>query len=214
MNDVRQWIYGAIIGLLACIGMMLSIVYVSACGFTLTCNQAAPLIIRTSVPTLIPVEAPADLGSSDTSDVSGCLVAAQDLVGAWVTAGGSEADAFPFTDVNGQTCEATYANDIQHLFMDNSTWYPGQLGCTSCHNADQTDRNGGIDLSSHQAILDSGVLGDGNWESSRLHAVLVEQGFVPEGHSPDAEPLAPVLIYAGQQVQEPTTPEVTPTATP
>lgn len=214
MNDVRQWIFGAIIGLLACIGLMLSIVYVSACGFTVTCVQASPLVIRTPVPTLIPAAHTADLGSSGTSDFSGCLVSAQDLVGAWVTAGGSEAQAFPFTSVSGQSCEATYANDVQYLFVDNNIWSAGQLGCTSCHNADLTDRSGGIDLSSHQAIVDSGILGDGNWESSRLHAVLVDQGFVPEGHSSEAEPLAPVLIYAGQQVDEPVTPEVTPTATP
>ena len=54
MNDVRQWIFGAIIGLLACIGLMLSIVYVSACGFTLNCIRANPLVIRTPIPTLIP----------------------------------------------------------------------------------------------------------------------------------------------------------------
>lgn len=211
MNDVRQWIFGAIVGLLACIGLMLSIVYVSACGFTLNCVQAAPLIIRTPIPTLIPAVHAEDMGSSDTSDAAGCLVSAQDLVGAWAAAGGSETGSFSFSGASDQSCEATYANDVQHLFVDNNIWYAGQLGCTSCHNADLTDRSGGIDLSSHQAIVDSGILGDGNWESSRLHAVLVDQGFVPEGHSADVEPLAPVLIYAGGQVQEPA---VTPTATP
>jgi hypothetical protein len=222
MNDVRQWIFGAIIGLLACIGLMLSIVYVSACGFTLTCVQASPLVIRTPVPTLIPAQHTADLGSNDMSDFSGCLVSAQDLVGAWVTAGSPEAEAFPFTDVNGQTCEGTYANDVQHLFIENSTWYAGQLGCTSCHNAQLGERSAGLDLSSYEGILagskrsyegakGTDILGDGDWESSSLHAVLMEQGLVPEGHSPDAASVAPVLIYAGQHVEEPA---VTPTATP
>ena len=222
MNDVRQWIFGAIIGLLACIGLMLSIVYVSACGFTLTCVQAAPLVIRTPMPTLIPVEHTTDLGSSDTSEFSGCLVSAQDLVGAWVTAGSPEADAFPFTGVNGETCEATYANDVQHLFVDNSIWYAGQLGCSSCHNAELGDRSAGLDLSSYEGILagsnrsyegatGTNIFGNGDWEASALHAVLIEQGLVPEGHSPDVEPVAPVLIYAGQHAEEPA---VTPTATP
>ena len=222
MNDVRQWIFGAIVGLLACIGLMLGIVYVSACGFTLTCVQARPLVIRTPIPTLIPAEHVEDIGSNDTSDFAGCLVSAQDLVGAWVTAGSPEAEAFPFTGVNGETCEATFANDVQHLFVDNNVWYAGQLGCTSCHNAQLTERSAGLDLSSFEGVMagskrsyegatGTDILGDGDWESSALHEVLLVHGFVPDGHSPDAEPLAPVLIYAGQQIEEPA---VTPTATP
>jgi hypothetical protein len=160
---------------------------------------------------LIPVEHAEDIGSNDTSDLPGCLVAAQDLIGAWVTAGGPESESFPFTGVNGETCEGTYANDVQHLFVDNNVWYAGQLGCVSCHNADQPDRSGGLDLSSYQAITASNTLGNGDWESSTLYAVLFEQGLGPDRHVPEAEPFAPVLIYAGQQVVEA---EVTPTATP
>lgn len=223
MNDVRQWIFGAIIGLLACIGLMLSIVYVSACGFTVTCVQASPLIIRTPVPTLIPAEHTADLGSSDNgSEFSGCLVSAQDLVGAWVAAGSPETEAFPFTDVSGDTCEGTYANDVQHLFVDNNIWYAGQLGCTSCHNAQLGERSAGLDLSSFAGITSGSnrsyegargtdILGDGDWESSALHDIFLVHGFVPEGHSADGPPLAPVLVYAGQQSEELA---VTPTATP
>jgi hypothetical protein len=222
MNDVRQWIYGAIIGLLACIGLMLGIVYVSACGLTLTCNQALPLVIRTPIPTLIPAAHAEEIGSDDTPEFNQCLVSAQDLVGAWVAADSPESEPFPFTDVHGKPCEGTFANDVQHLFMDNNVWFAGQLGCASCHNADLTDRSGGLDLSSYEGVLAGSnrsyegasgttILSDGDWESSPLHAVLVDQGFGPEGHSPEAEPIAPVFIYAGQHVEE-TAP--TPTATP
>lgn len=222
MNDVRQWIYGAIIGLLACIGLMLSIVYVSSCGFTLTCVQANPLVIRTPIPTLIPAEHVEDIGSNDTSDFEACQVAAQDLVGAWVTAGSPESEPFPFTDVNGEPCQGTFANDIQHLFVDNSVWYAGQLGCTSCHNAQLGERSAGLDLASYQGVLagsrrsyegatGTDILGGGDWEASSLHAVLLEQGFGPDGHAPDGEPVAPVFIYAGQHLDAT---EATPTATP
>lgn len=222
MNDVRQWIFGAIIGLLACIGLMLSIVYVSACGLTLTCVQAAPLVVRTPIPTLIPAAHAQDIGSNDSTEFDQCLVAAQDLIGAWVAADSPESETFPFADVNGKPCNGTFSGDIQHLFVDNSVWFPGQLGCASCHNADLTERSGGLDLSSYAGVLAGSkrssegasgatILGDGDWQSSSLHAVLMDQGFVPEGHSPDAEPLAPVLIYAGQHVEE-TVP--TPTTTP
>lgn len=215
MNDVRQWIYGAIIGLLACIGLMLSIVYVSSCGFTLTCVQANPLVIRTPIPTLIPAEHAEDIGSNEMPDFDACQVAAQDLVGAWVTAGSPESEPFPFTDIHGETCEGTFANDVQYLLVDNNIWYAGQLGCTSCHNAQLGDRSAGLDLSSYAGITagatGTDILSGGNWEASSLHAVLLEQGLGPDGHVPDGEPVPLVFIYAGQQSDEPA---VTPTATP
>jgi mono/diheme cytochrome c family protein len=59
MNDVRKWIFGAFLGLFLIVGLMLSIAYVSSCGLTFTCNQAAPKVERTSVPTLVPATLPA-----------------------------------------------------------------------------------------------------------------------------------------------------------
>ena len=58
-DDTRRWIYGTIVAFLLFIASWLSFVYISACGFTLTCIQAAPLVIRTPIPTLIPVKLPA-----------------------------------------------------------------------------------------------------------------------------------------------------------
>lgn len=57
-DDVRRIIYGTIIGFFLVILSWLSIIYISACGLTLTCVQAAPLVIRTPIPTLIPVQLP------------------------------------------------------------------------------------------------------------------------------------------------------------
>jgi len=54
------------------------------------------------------------------------------------------------------------------------------------------------------------ILGGGNWESSALHKVLVDQGFAPEGHSADNQPVS-LVIYAGQATAEAT---VTATPTP
>lgn len=215
MNDVRQWIFGAILGLLACIGLMLGIVYVSSCGFTMNCVRGDPLVVRTPIPTLIPASHDSEPGGEEMPEFSGCLVSGADLIGAWVTSGSSETEPFPFTGVDGTACQGTYADDIQHLFVDNNVWYEGQLGCTSCHNADLTDRSGGLDLSSHQGVLagaqNKNILGDGNWENSILHDVLLVHGLVPEGHSPDVEPHAQIFIYAGQQAEST---EATPTATP
>lgn len=220
-DDVRRVIYGTLTGFLLIVVTWLGVVYVSACGFTLTCTQASPLVVRTPVPTLIPVSH-SNVKNVQVSEAPECLVSAADLIGAWVNAGSPETEAFPFSDANGQSCEGTYAADIQHLFVENSTWYEGQLGCVSCHNADLTDRSAGLDLSSYQGILSGSnrsyegakgndILGGGKWNASKLHDVLLVQGLGPSGHSPDLDPVSPVYIYAGQHVEEADT---TPTATP
>jgi hypothetical protein len=216
-DDTRGLIYGTIVVFLVGVLAWLAIVYISACGFTLNCIQGAPLIVRTPIPTLIPLEH--SQGQAETpaanAEFNKCRVTATDLIGAWVAAGHSETEAFPFTDLNGQNCEATY-EDIQPLLRENSLWFPGSLGCISCHNADLTDRSGGLDLSTYEAMTSgTDIFSDGNWESSLLHEMLVNQGLTAQGHSPDVETRNPIL-YAGQAVSEgeaegTPTPEATPT---
>ena len=209
-DDTRGLIYGTIALFLVGLVIWLSFIFVSACGFTLNCIQGAPLVVRTPIPTLIPREQPIGQPQSEPVEFNSCQVAATDLIGAWVDAGHTETETFPFTDLNGQECEATY-EDIQPLLRENSVWYPGSLGCTSCHNADLTDRSGGLDLSTYEAISlgsrrvaestspGTDIFGDGNWEDSLLHETLVEMGLSAQGHSPDVEPRIPIL-YVGQPV--------------
>jgi hypothetical protein len=221
-NDVRRMIYVTLVAFLLFLVFWFSIVYISACGFTLTCNQGAPLVIRTPISTLIPAPSPASPAQGGATEFNKCKVAAADLVGAWVSTGHSDTEPFPFTDINGQSCEGTYADDIQRLFVENSLWSPGSLGCVSCHNADLSDRSAGLDLTSYEAILlgtrrvagatspGTDILGGGDWENSLLHEVLVNQGLTPQGHSPDAPPHQ-VILYVGQVVADG---EVTATPTP
>lgn len=237
-DDVRRIIYGTIIGFLTIVGSWLAFIYISACGFTLTCVRATPIVIRTSVPTLIPVSQSHQHPAAETpaAQFNECYVSATDLIGAWVNAGSPETDPFPFNDVHGNPCQGTFANDIQHMFSENSFWFPGDIGCTSCHNADlmqaeqssgaENKKSGGLDLTSYQGILaganrsyagakGTDILGGGNWDTSLLHDVLVVQGLVPAGHSKDAPPIAPVFIYAGQHVAQATvTPTLAPSPTP
>lgn len=220
-DDTRGLIYATIIFFLVGLVVWLSIVYVSACGFTLNCIQGAPLVVRTPVPTLIPVEQPKGQPVAPEAEFNKCRVAATDLIGAWVAAGHTETEPFPFTDLDGKDCQATFA-DIQPLFVENSIWFPGSLGCVSCHNADLTERSAGLDLSSFQAISlgtrraagstspGTDIFGDGNLEESLLYQVLTTQGLTPQGHSPDVEPVNPIM-YVGQPAAEG---EVTPTPTP
>jgi hypothetical protein len=237
-DDVRPIIYGTIIGFLLIVLSWLTLIFISSCGFSLSCVQAAPIVIRTSVPTLIPVSQPQQHQPNQTplAQFNACKVSAADLIGAWVAAGSPETETFPFNDVSGNPCEGTFANDIQHLFMENEFWFPGAIGCTSCHNTalieqDQSSgegnkKSGGLDLTSYQGILaganrsyvgakGTDILGGGNWDSSLLHDVLLVHGFVPQGHSKDVPPIAPVFIYAGQHVTEAAaTATGSPTATP
>jgi hypothetical protein len=220
-DDTRRLVYGTIIAFLVFIISWLGLVYVSACSFTLTCYQAAQLVERTPIPTLIPVKQSQPQPQANPGAFNKCKVAATDLIGAWVSAGHPETEAFPFTDLNGQSCQGTYA-DIQPLFTENSIWFPGSLGCVSCHNADLTEKSAGLDLTSYEGIsLGSGrtagsssagkdIFGDGDWEKSLLHNVLVNQSLTPKGHSADVPPNQ-TIIYAGQSVAEG---EVTATPTP
>ena len=214
MNDVRKMIFGAILGLFLIVGLMISVAYVSSCGLTFTCQKAAPKVDRTPIPTLIPVSQPeTNVEGVSMAEFNKCEISASDLIGAWVAAGASETEAFPFTDINGQPCEGTYTEDIQHLFVENSLWYSGSLGCTSCHNADLTERSGGLDLTTYDAVLlgsrrvtgssskGNDILGGGDWETSLLYGVLINQGLVPAGHSADV-PVNNPILFAGSQVAE------------
>jgi mono/diheme cytochrome c family protein len=59
MNDVRKYIYSAlvvfVVGVLAWVGF----IFVNACGYSTSCLSAAPFVERTPIPTLIPATLPA-----------------------------------------------------------------------------------------------------------------------------------------------------------
>lgn len=222
-DDTRRLIYGTITAFLVFITTWLGFVYISACGFTLNCVRAAPLVVRTPVPTLIPSGHSEEQPGVTEVEFNKCQVGATDLIGAWVSAGHSETEPFPFTDLNGQSCEGAFA-DIQPLFVENSLWFPGSLGCTSCHNGDLTDRSAGLNLTSYEGISlgsrrvpestspGTDIFGNGDWETSLLYEFLVNHGLTTQGHSTDVEP-PQTIIYAGQSVSDPEA-DVTATPTP
>jgi hypothetical protein len=226
-DDTRGLIYATIVFFLVGLVAWIGFVYIAACGFTLNCVQGSPLVVRTPIPTLSPLDHSQGQSQPEPApeQFNKCQVGAVDLIGAWVAAGHTESELFPFTDVNGQDCEATY-EDIQPLLRENSIWFPGSLGCTSCHNADLAERSGGLDLSTYEAISlgtrrvagstspGTDIFGGGNWEDSLLYEFLVNHGLTAQGHSPDVEPVNPIL-YVGQPVagegEGTATPEATPT---
>ncbi|HSG44500.1 MAG TPA: hypothetical protein VLA72_15230 [Anaerolineales bacterium] len=198
MNDVRKTIYATIIGFFLMLLVWFSIVYVSSCGFTFTCNRGDLPVERTPIPTLIPASHGDVHMEVDESEYDKCLVSSSDLVGAWVESGAPESEPFTFTDMNGASCTGTY-DEVQTLFVENSVWQSGTLGCVSCHNAELTDRSGGLDMSTYDAISASGVLGS-SWTSSSLREYL-GMALTVDGHSSDASGGNP-LIYVGAAAPE------------
>jgi hypothetical protein len=212
MNDVRKMIYGTIVGFFLMLVLWFSVIYISSCGFTLTCNQAKPLVVRTPIPTLIPAAHTEPRAGEGMSEFNKCQVAASDLVGAWVSEGYSETEPFAFSDVNGKSCEGNFAADIQPLFVENSLWYTGSIGCVSCHNSALDQRSAGLDLTTYDAMQSGSgrsdasakgndVFGGGKWEASALYKVLAGQALVPEGHSAES-PAHAIIIFAGQRIAE------------
>jgi hypothetical protein len=211
-DDVRRVTYLTILLFLATVVGWLGLIYVNACGLTLTCERGAPAIDRTPIPTLVPATLPAASLNRQTA-FDKCQVAAADLIGAWVTAGAPESEAFPFTDVNGAACEGSFAADVQPLFVNSNLWYAGALACSSCHNAALLTANAGLDLSTYDGLLlgsqradlsstGNDILGEGAWEASVLYDWLVVQKHVPLARPPELAAEGPV-IYAGTQVAAP-----------
>lgn len=207
-DDVKGYIYGAVIVFLIGVGAWVGFLFVNACGFSLRCDRADRLALpeTTPVPTLIPATLPASMGMDSApaaaSDV--CSVAASDLIGAWVEAGSPETEAFEFTDANGATCESTF-EEVLPLFTKSNLWYSGSLSCISCHSVDLTISPAQLDLSSYEGILagsrraedaaqGTDILGGGNWESSLLYQFIAESKDVP-GH--DAGLSSGLVINAG-----------------
>jgi hypothetical protein len=211
-DDTRGLIYATLIFFLVGLVAWIGFVYIAACGFTLNCLQGAPIVVRTPIPTLSPLKHQASQPEVMPAAFDKCRVIATELIAAWAEAGHTENEPFSFTDLDGKDCQATF-EDIQPLFVENSLWFPGSLGCTSCHNADLTDRSSGLDLSSYEAISlgtrrvpeatspGTDLFGRGEWENSILYDVLFNHGLTTQGHPEDAPP-PQAIVYAGQPVTE------------
>lgn len=219
MDDLRKIIYGILIAFVVLVLGFISLIFISGCGFSLTCPQGQPLVVRTPIPTLIPATLPAPDRTRVQVAFNKCQVAAVDLIGAWVSAHYPENDKFTFADVKATQCEATFKKDVQPLFTESNIWYPGSLACASCHQPDLAKALKNMDLSSYAGILaGSGrangepqgkdILGGGNWDQALLHQML----FAPNGQTTIGRPAMPFgrpadvpedgpLVYAGAPIE-------------
>lgn len=213
-DDVKRYIYGAVIVFLVGVLAWVGIIFVNACGLSLVCNRGNNLPDTTPIPTLIPATLPAmEMGSAPAAATDTCHVAGVDLIGAWVEAGSPQSDPFEFTDANGAACEATF-EDVLPLFTQSNLWYSGSLSCSSCHSVTLAVSPAQLDLSSYEGILagsrraddapkGTDILGGGSWESSLLYQFIAEAKDVP-GH--DAALSSGLIITVGTPLSTEATP--------
>lgn len=210
MDDFRKIMYGVIIAFIGGLAVWVSIVYIAACGLSFACQRGQPVAERTPVPTLAAATLPAPDFSVAAPTVKKCRVAAVNLIGAWVLAGYSESEPFIFIDADGLSCQATFPQDVQPLFLESNLWYPGSLACASCHQPDLTVASAKMNLSTYEGMLmgsrrvgqakGNDIFGGGDWEASLLYDVLYVRKFMPLGRPPEVPAEGP-LVFAGTPVQ-------------
>lgn len=171
------------------------------------CQGTGKHPVMTAWPKYIPVQLPAlSLVGIHAPAPESCQVRAVNLIGAWVNAGTPEQDAFPFTDINGKSCQGTFDADVLNLFIQANFWYAGAPSCRTCHGPDISNSYARMDLSSYQGILagsaresadskGNDILGGGNWEQAELYTVLTK-GEMPPNRPATVNPEGP-LISAG-----------------
>ena len=205
-DDVKNLIY-ILLGLfIVVLVVWIGFVYVSGCGFSLGCEKGATLPDRTPVPTLIPASMPRQVSDSSSLKIS-CQITAVQLIGAWVKAGYSATDPFTFSDINGEDCIGTFADDVQPLFLEGNLWYSGAPACTTCHNPTLGEATAAMDLSTLEGMLagsrrtspdsqGNDLFGGGVWEESLLYKQLYVDRVMPQGRPPDVPAEGPI-IFAG-----------------
>jgi hypothetical protein len=223
MDDFKTILFRVLGAFVALIVIFVSFTFIWSCGLDFTCQQSTP-IVGTPIPTLIPATLPAPTTDGAADAFGKCQVKAMDLLGAWVDAGAPEMDAFPFTDLDGNSCQGTFQADVMPLLGENQIWFPASLSCTSCHNTAFGAESAGLDLTSYAGILagsqrasadvakGTAILAN-NWTGSLLYQTLSLTENIPLGHPTLAHPAADLVIYAGAYAPPPTEAPV-PTPTP
>ncbi len=196
-RDFKSCMLYALFGLPIFLLLFIASIYFLNCGFSANCSQASlPPIIHTPIPTLIPVTVSTQAAPVQVETRPVCSVTGSDLLNSWVSAGYQESQPFYFRDIDGNSCQAMFADVIQ-LFNQANLWYSGAAACNSCHNADVTVAAAGLDLSSYPGVLAGArrtsstsqgedILGGGNWEESVLHNQLFVFQLMPFGAPPGA----------------------------
>ncbi len=211
-DDVKKLIFSVFALFILVIVVWVGFVFFSGCGLSLNCEKGARIPERTPIPTLIPAALPVMQLSAEQPKVT-CQIASVDLIGAWVSAGYSETEAFEFTDITGQSCTASFKNDVQPLLLEGNIWFTGAPACTTCHNATLNQETAGMDLSTYEGMLagsrrtsadvmGNDIFGGGTWEASLLYKMLYLEKKMPQGRPEDSPAEGPIIFAGSAQAAE------------
>jgi mono/diheme cytochrome c family protein len=173
MDDFRKFMYTALVAFVSLLVVWLGMVYISACGFTLTCPQARPLVDRTPVPTLAAATLPApDFSISRAVTPTGTIASAE--------SGGSQiprpSNAGGPGDALNLTGDATSGTQI---FQNN---------CAACHGPQGTQGvpNPGTDRGSVPTLnpIDPNMTSSDYQTFAYNIDLFVQHGSTPAGSNP------------------------------
>lgn len=208
-DSMLNIIIGTVVGLLAIAIFWPLSLFLTGCP-TESCT-GIHLPAMTSIPTIVPATMPPPkVGAEAAALRPTCHIAAVNLIGAWVDAGSSETEAFPFTDVNNKKCTGTFKDDVQKLFLTPNLWFGGAPACTTCHYADVKKATMNMDLSSYAGIMagshrangepkGTDILGGGDWSKALLHKML----YAPNGKTELTDPVRPPMPLGRASVVPP-----------
>ena len=190
-RGLRLWV------MVICLGLLVS-----------ACQGQGTTIKKYNLPKLEPSgQSSISFEGMHSSSQGSCTVRLVELIGAWVSANAPEADPFPFTDVQGNSCQGTFEADVLPAFTQANLWYPGALSCRTCHGPDVQVSYARLDMSSYLGIMAGSsradvnskgddILGGGNWQESTLFEVL-SKGEMPPNQPEGLNPMGP-FVTAGK----------------
>jgi len=115
-DDVRKYIYGALIVFVVGVSIWVGFIFVNACGFSLTCNRGAIRVDHTPIPTLSPATLPVvKTGGESVTVPERCLLRRW----IWSVPGlrrFAGTKGFAFTDVNGQPVNPPLKRSNRYLW--------------------------------------------------------------------------------------------------
>ncbi len=211
-RDFNTWMLLLIFGMPLLFIAYIAGIYFVPCGLNADCSKAnLPALIHTPIPTIIPATMPVPTSGQPAGAGAKCTVNARTLLSSWINSGYKELDSFQFSDSNGSTCQASYA-DVKSLFQEGNLWYTGAPACITCHNSNLASAAAQMDLSSYAGITagsrrtsagvsGNDILGGGNWDKSLLNDMLFIEQKMPFGRPPGAVPPDGPVVFAGTQVE-------------
>jgi hypothetical protein len=153
MDDFRKLIYGVLVAFVGVLVVWVSIVYISACGFSFTCHRGQPVVDSTPIPTLAAATLPAPglfrAKSHDQPLSYGC---------------GESDRRMGFFRLSRDGCihlhRHRWSESVKEpsercaaAVLESNVWYPGALSCASCHNADLAISSAQMDMTTYAGLL-------------------------------------------------------------